>query len=72
MTPDRYKALRLKSLEIAVQAGLAPSVRYLRANGIKPTKHQIAEIKLTALQIKRNQASIVKSMQLEEGVLIHG
>lgn len=64
MTPDRFKACRQKSLEIAVQSGLGPAVRYLRNNGIKPTKHQITEIKLTAMQVKRIQKKQTEIMQL--------
>lgn len=57
MKVDRFKAVRKKTLRIAIDQGLPQAVYYMRSQGIRPTKHMITEIKLVATVYKQQYAS---------------
>lgn len=53
MTFDRFKALRKEAIRKAAEVGLPQAVKYLRRNGVYPTRHMIAEMKFVAIKLKR-------------------
>jgi len=60
MTVDKFQTLRKQALQIAIKNGLGPSVRYLKRNGIKPSKVMITEIKLIALMWRRAEENYTR------------